>query len=99
MDDFHPAVLAAIPYLATPEKGLQHFADKLGISKQALHKQVKKVSGHLEAFGKPASVDPALLELQTEVNRLNELVAKLRRQLIIANTIIYLLKCFKERII
>lgn len=99
MDDFHPAVLPAISYLAAPELGLQHFADKLGISRQAFHKQVKNITKYLISYGQPPATDPELVRLRAEVGRLSGLVTKLRRQLIIAGAIIYLLKCFKDRVI
>ena len=99
MDDFHPAVLPAISYLAEPELGLQHFAAKLGISRQAFHKQVQNIATHLSGYGKPREANSELELVQSEVKRLTALVTKLRRQLIIANTIVYLLKCFKERIV
>ena len=99
MDDMHPAVLAAIPYLANTELGLQHFAKKHGVSKQAFHKQVKKVTEHLKEYGKPPTTDPLIAELKKEVERLSNLTATLRRQLIISNVTAFLLNCFKERVL
>lgn len=99
MDDCHPAVLPAISYLAAPGLGLQHFADQLGISRQAFHKQVQNISKYLTSYGQPPAIDPELGRLRSEVERLSGLVAKLRRQLIIAGAFIFLLKCFKDRVI
>ena len=71
MDELHPTVLAAISYLAAPEQGLQYFATKNCISKQALHKHVKKLREHLKLFNKKPDVSPELAEAQGEIKRQN----------------------------
>ena len=77
---------------------MQYFATKNCISKQALHKHVKKLREHLKLFNKKPDVSPELAEAQGEIKRQNELISHLRRQLIISSSLIFLLKIFKERI-
>jgi len=98
---FHPAVCTAIEYFADPGLSLQQIAERRGISRQAVHKQVDQVRKFLQGYGQPPPRPPQTAEiehLRDELGRRDQLVADLRRQLIIKTALLCLANWLVERI-
>lgn len=96
MNDFHPAIQTVILYFAASRPSMQAIADMQGISAEAVRKRIAQARLHLLTFGIPPASDPAVSELTAKVEVLEQLVAHLRRQLILNKTSVFILEAFKE---
>lgn len=97
---FHPAIQSAIIYFSNPDLSLADVGERFGISKQGAAKRIELGRAHFAAFG-AAVVFPERAELERareEIDRLNELVSNLRRQLVIHGVVTFLLTVFKEAV-
>lgn len=97
LERLDPCVQTTILYLA----GNLSFSDLgqyFGITKQAVQKRVDKGSLFLTSY-KDEAIDPKLyLEALVKIKNLENLILKLRQQLILSATMIFLLKAVIEKV-
>ena len=101
LSPFPSYVQATILYLATPDLSFADIGKRLGISRQAAHKQVKIGKISLEELSnnkKLIEANNQIKNLQDSLQKQTSLISHLRRRLILQSVIIFLLKCFKERV-
>lgn len=97
---FHPAIQTSILHFANPETSFAEMGRQMGISRQAVAKQVKLGANFFSSYGTP-TVFPEKTELETsnkEIIRLNHLISVLRLQLVLHTATIFLLTMFKESV-
>jgi len=99
ISDFHPIIQATL--LSFSGSSLSEIADKAGVSKVAIHKQVQKGIEHLRSYRRKSDVVPkiSLDEAQEKIKKLETLTQHLRRELIICSVKINLLEFFKSKVL
>ena len=102
MKSFHPAIKTTILYYAHSDLTVQAIAYKENVSKQAISKRIKKGTDFLLSYGQKNPVNDhiatKLKKMEDENKRQQDLIAHLRRQLIIKSTQIALLIWFKAMV-
>jgi IS30 family transposase len=99
-----PIIQLTLEYLSDPKRSLQQMAVKLGISRQAVHKKIKLGVQYLQAFdaisvrAESSPLQAQINELRQQNQRLTNLVAELRRLLLIRAAQIHLLRWLREKV-
>jgi len=100
ISDFHPNIQATILFL-TAQRSLQQLADEQNITKQAVHKRVQQGIEYLKRFRCTADVvsRSELEQALAEIKKLNALIQRLRRELVLASVQRQLLRLFKLTVV
>ena len=104
IENFHPNIQLFIHYFSNPEKSYQDFADEYGITKQAVQKKLQKVADYISSYEQEEKT-PFIDDLQRrneqlkkEIAKKDNLLKKLKLQLVIYSAIVFKLTCFREYI-
>jgi hypothetical protein len=96
---FSTTIQYTIKYLSTPEISYEKLGKEHGISKQAVQKHVQKGVEYLKGHGKEPNIFPENEQVFKEIQRLSELVIKLKKRIIILGIECKSLARFKEKVL
>jgi hypothetical protein len=101
LSDFHPGIQYAVRRLANPSFTFEELGRERGISKQAVQKQYCQAIEYLRGYAVAREPRPEPPELKpcTDCAEHNNLIALLRRQLVLANVELRGLRFFKEQVL
>jgi len=100
LSDFHPGIQYAVRRLTNPSLTFEELGTERGISKQAIQKQYRQAIEYLSGYVVARDAEPAP-ELQScaDCAKSQDLIAKLRRQLVLAGLALRWLNFFKEQVL
>lgn len=99
LSDFHPGIQYAIRRLANPDLTFEMLGIERGITKQAVEKSYKRAVGYLKAYAAVGKESKPVGALCGECQSSTELIATLRRRLILHGVELQGLKFFKEQVL
>lgn len=98
LTDFHLGIQYAARRLTNPDLTFESLGQELGISKQAVEKSCKKAMAYLKAYRPAATAEPKPAQC-AECIKKDNIIAILRRQLILAGVVADSLKFFNEQVL
>jgi predicted DNA-binding protein YlxM (UPF0122 family) len=98
-DDLHPAIQTAVLHLAHPDLSLADIGKQQGITKQAVQKRLLEANAFLATYKKPPPSDDKIKALKADLARQSELINSLQRRLVLQATRLFMLMCFKDRVL
>lgn len=101
ISDLHPGIQYAVLRFANPDLTFEELGKIRGITKQAVEKQYKKALGYLQAYSVRSEPEPASKSPPpcAGCQRLEGILAGLRRQLILIGVELRSLRFFKELVL
>ena len=98
LTDFHSGIQYAVRRLANPSLTFEELGAERGITKQAVQKQCKQALEYLRNYTTEPSPAPELKPC-SDCTRHEDLIATLRRQLVLASIALRALTFFKEQVL
>lgn len=99
LTDFHLGIQYAVRRLANPDLTFEELGRERGISKQAVQKQHRQAIEYLRGYSPARRPEPAPeLEPCAECAKQKDLIAALRRQLVIYSVLLRGFELFKEQV-
>ena len=102
---FHPDIQTAFFHFENPSLSLKDLGDRLGITKQAVHRRLGRAASFLLTYGAGVVVSDTERELKdqlaaakAEIAQKDELLKHLQRRLVLSTVIIAMLEFFVDRI-
>jgi hypothetical protein len=101
LSDLHPGIQYAVRRLQNPDVTFEAMGAERGISKQAVQKQFKEAIKYLRCYAvaREPTPEPQELEACAECAKKDNLIATLRRQLVLASVALRGLNYFKEQVL
>ena len=101
LSDLHPGIQYAVQRLINPDLTFESLGAERGISKQAVQKQFKEALEYLRCYAvtREPSPEPQELKPCADCVKRDDLIASLRRQLVLASVALRGLNFFKEQVL
>ena len=101
LSDLHLGIQYAVRRLTNPDLTFEALGAERGISKQAVQKQFKEALEYLRCYAVPHEPSPEPQELKpcADCAKRDDLIATLRRQLVLASVTLRGLSFFKEQVL
>jgi putative transposase len=99
LSDLHPGIQYAVRRLINPDLTFEAIGAERGITKQAVQKQFKHALEYLRGYDSQETSPAAELEPCAECGTRDDLIATLRRQLVLSSVELRGLRFFKEQVL